>query len=152
MSKRNSSKAMNNAEKINVEEKFDEAINGMTVICKAQIRNVDRIDNFVDTYQSLVNWDLDASIPAVHDQIEEQRKIYDTALETIEGLKLEDFQKKEMDDPIAPFIPDRHGIENKQDMFDAFMIYTLLRPYGERIEHLHRLVLETMEQNGETIE
>lgn len=139
------------APKIDIEAKFAEAVEGMKLICKAQIRNVDRIDSLVGTYNDLDAWDLDTSIDAVQKAVDEEKKNYETALEVIEGLKLDDFKKKDMEDPIAPFIPDRFGITNMQEMYDAFTIFRCLRPYGEKIEQLHNLILESMESNGETI-
>lgn len=136
---------------IDIEARFNEAVEGMKLICKAQIKNVDRIDSLVGTYQDLINWDLAADIASVQAAVDEEKKNYETALDIIEGLKLGDFKKKEMQDPIAPFIPNRYGITNKQEMYDAFVVFKCLRPYGEKIEQLHSIVIEAMENNGETI-
>lgn len=130
-----------------VREKFDEAVEGMRIICKAQIRNVDRIDSLIETYDERKTWELDCSISKCQDCVGEKRKVLETAMEIIDGLRFEDFENEDMEDPVAPFIPDRFAVTDMEEMYDAYNVYRILRPYGERIEQLHRLVIESSEND-----
>lgn len=140
----------NNKPIVDVEKQFNEAVEGMKLIIRAQQRNVNRIDNMVECSVRLHDWELDDGIENVNKMIDLEEKEYDIAMDIVSGLKLEDFKKEDMDDPVAPFIPDRFGVQNRQEMYEAYVSYRCLRPLGERIENLHRLVIETIEQNEKT--
>lgn len=135
--------------KIDTKKEFDKAKESMILIIKAQIKNLDRIDALVDAYNAMHSFGIEATVNMAQATIEGMKVDAENLLEIIKDLKYEDFTKKDMDDPLSAFIPDRHGITTLENMFDAYSTWSIYRPFGEKIENLHALVYETLEAQGE---
>lgn len=136
--------------------KFDEAINALTVIVEAEIKHNNRIDrlaakvSFIKevTGQSLENIEVfkEAEILATV----ELESLLDIRDKIIPNLKFGHFQDKDMVNPVDDLIPGRFNINTIDEMLDRCVVWNTIRPYGERIENIHRLVIEGMEaiENG----
>lgn len=121
---------------------FDDAKEGLKVVINAAIRNCDRIDNLVDTWQEMKNWGMDPHINEANAICEGMKVDYENALDVVNDLKFEDFVQKDMEDPILPFIPDRHSITTIEQMYDAYTTFRVFRPIGEKLEQIHMVVYD----------
>lgn len=136
-------------------EKFDEAVSGLTMICTAQINNVNRIDNLFNTYDRLKELGLPGmvdnkndSIAYVQKMVDEEAKNYEIILEILEGLTLDEMIADKYKDPFEPFIPDRYGITDYEQMYLAYLTFVCIRPYGEKLEQLRNTLIEIKDSDN----
>lgn len=111
---------------------------------EVELRNSDRIDKLYGMYAERLEDDgCDASIKLAQQDCDTWKHYCEIALEIIDGITYEQMIDDEgWEDPVLPFIPDRHGIKEPEDMREAVLIFRCLRPLGEMIERDHFNMVE----------
>lgn len=129
-----------------LKNKFEESISGMVLVIDAAIRNSNRIDILVNAYETMDERGMEPDVHMAQVTVNQMADDLENLREIVSDLRFVDFCKEDMDDPFKPFIPDREGITTKEQMYDAYTTWEVYRPFGEKVENLHRMVFEEFQK------
>lgn len=137
------------AKEFDYEKHFNDAISAMTLLMKTKKRLMPRADTWISAYKELKDLDIPFEINDVEDVIASMDSTLDSMLSIIGKLKIDDFKKRDMDDPFKDLVPRWVAGDSAIKQANRYMRYMMIRPFGEKIEQLHALVVEEMEKRGE---
>ena len=126
---------------------FEEGKQALGIIVDAEIRNGDRVDEiFRMTRNILEAKGEEALLPEDLEQAKTLCKHrIEVLLETkeiIEELDFDAFKEKEVEDKFKEYLIYSSSIESIDDMIHGLMLFNTIRPYGERVENLHRSIYQ----------
>ena len=67
---------------------------------------------------------------------------YRSIAEIVRSFELEEFLKDEMMDYFKPLMPEVIDIETDNELFKAFLIFGIVKPWGEKMNALHHQMLD----------
>ena len=68
--------------------------------------------------------------------------VYETILAVVKDFELDEFLKEDMKDYFEDIMPKTDAIEKEEDLFNAFLVSGIVRPWGEKMNQLHYQMLD----------
>lgn len=67
---------------------------------------------------------------------------YENILEIVKEFELNEFLKEEMKDYFEKIMPKTNNIYTEEDMFKAYLLSGIIKPWGEKMTALHHQILD----------
>lgn len=72
--------------------------------------------------------------------------VYETILAVVKDFELDEFLKDDMRDYFEDVMPKADAVEKEEDLFNAFLVSGIVRPWGEKMTGLHHTMLDERDQ------
>jgi hypothetical protein len=134
-----------------IEETFENAKQAFITTADVAVELAHRVDNLVNIRKAYYEYyHADISEKGIPRDIIEKLKqwqnmtieCYKSIAKIVHSFELEEFLKDEMKDYFAPLMPVVEGIETDNDLFEAFLIFGIVKPWGEKMNALHHQMLD----------
>lgn len=134
-----------------IEETFDNA--KQVFINTAEVAAVvaGRIDNLVNIRKAAYDFwgdELNEKL-MTHKRVEQLKEwqgmtidCYEDILDIVKQFELKEFLKEDMKDYFQPIMPVPNDIANEKDLFEAYLIAGIVKPWGEKMTQLHHQMLD----------
>ena len=152
----NSDKFLKQPELPPIEETFDNIKQVMVNTAKVQIDIAGRIDNLMNIRNAAYGFygsETLANKFIMTERIDFFKKIqnvtteyYEKILEVVESFELAEFLEEDMKDYFEPITPKVEDIKNEDDLFMAFLVFDIIKPWGEKMTQLHHQMLDEQDQ------
>lgn len=131
-------------------ENWEQARSVELTIMETKLSNMHRVDNYMtvrDLRESYFEGE-ECTVAMVRGDIEFQANILSEVMEKFKSLSFEDFGKEDFEDPYQDLMADcGNGDEvvNWVDVYHELLKWQCIRPFGERLLNLNRLVAEGLQ-------
>lgn len=140
-----------------IEETFDNAKQAFVNTAEVAVEISKRIDNLINIRKAAYEFwgssfdDLfisDQCIKYLKSKLEMTTQTYEDILEIVKSFELEEFLKEEMKDYFSDIMPRVDDVETENDLFNAFLVSGIVKPWGEKMTSLHHTMLDEAKARG----
>lgn len=131
-------------------ENWEQARSVELAIMETKLSNMHRVDNYMtmrDLRESYFEDEM-CTVGMVRGDIEFQANILSEVMEKFKALSFEDFGKEDFEDPYQDLMADCGNgdqVANWVDVYHELLKWQCIRPFGERLLNLNRLVAEGLQ-------
>ena len=134
-----------------IEETFEKAKQAFVNTAEVAVVIANRIDNLLNIRKAYHEfWHADLRDRFIVSESMEFLKAkqamtvacYEEIAKTVEGFELDEFLKEDMKDYFEYLMPKCEEMESEDDLFDAFLIAGIVKPWGEKMTALHHQMLQ----------
>lgn len=133
-----------------IRENWEQARSVELTIMETKLSNMHRVDNYMtmrDLRESYFEGE-ECTVGMVRGDIEFQANILSEVMEKFKALAFEDFGKEDFDDPYQDLMADcgnEDEVVTWDDVYHELLKWQCIRPFGERLLNLNRLVAEGLQ-------
>lgn len=119
-------------------------------IMETKLSNMHRVDNYMtmrDLRESYFEGE-ECTVAMVRGDIEFQANILSEVMEKFKALSFEDFGREDFEDPYQDLMADcgnEDEVGTWEDVYRELLKWQCIRPFGERLLNLNRLVAEGLQ-------
>ena len=131
-------------------ENWEQARSVELAIMETKLSNMHRVDNYMtmrDLRESYFEGE-ECMVYMVRADIEYQANILSEVMEKFKALTFEDFGKEDFEDPYQDLMADcgnKDQVSDWEDVYHELLKWQCIRPFGERLLNLNRLVAEGLQ-------
>ena len=151
----NSSKFLKEPELPPIEETFDKAKTSFIRTAEVAVVVAQRVDNLINIRKAAHEFwgnSFDEKF-FVSDRMEYFKKLqgmtvgcYENILDIVNKFELDEFLKDEMKDYFEDIMPKTIDIISEEDLFEAYLLSGIIKPWGEKMTQLHYQMLDEQAQ------
>lgn len=141
-----------------IEETFDMAKTSFVRTAEVAVLVAGRVDNLINIRRAAIDfwgdW-LDAKYTS-RDKIGYCKELqamtvgcYENILDIVNSFELDEFLKEEMKDYFEVIMPKVDDIETEDDLFQAYLLSGIIKPWGEKMSQLHYQMLDEQKARQE---
>lgn len=133
-----------------IRENWEQARSVELAIMETKLSNMHRVDSYMtmrDQRESYFEGE-ECTVAMVREDIEYQANILSEVMEKFKALSFEDFGKEDFKDPYQDLMADcgdKDEVADWVDMYHELLKWQCIRPFGERLLNLNRLVAEGLQ-------
>lgn len=131
-----------------IEEVFATGKEGITLIVETNITTAKRVDNLLNIRDYALKFFEHSSFEPDIAYYKELQKIsvetYEKVLEIVKGMELDQFLPEELDDLFADIMPKAEDMLDEHDLCKAGIVYLSVKPYGNQIIRLHKMIQDEL--------
>ena len=146
-----------------LEETFDKMKQGFLMTAETAVVISDRIDNLINIRKAAYEfWGNDFKDEFITRECIQYLKAkqgmitacYENIVDVIKSFELEEFLKEDMKDYFFDLMPKCDDVETEEDLFNAFLVSGVVKPWGEKMTQMHHQMLDeqgqrkAMEEDG----
>jgi len=161
---KNSNKFLKQPELPPIEETFDKMKQGFLMTAETAVVISDRIDNLINIRKAAYEfWGNDFKDKFITRECIQYLKAkqgmitacYENIVDVIKSFELEEFLKEDMKDYFFDLMPKCDDVETEEDLFNAFLVSGVVKPWGEKMTQMHHQMLDeqgqrkAMEEDGD---
>lgn len=132
------------APKFDVGKEFDQAKETLKLTVETEHKIVTRADRWLDlarVRKEFFGMECMPRIKVVQEDVQFMKDLYKMVLDEIEGLTFE--KLKEDDNYMAKLLPaNKSSYGDWEECYRDYLAFNAIRPYGEKLANLHRLIVE----------
>ena len=147
----NSDKFLKQPELPPIEETFENAKQAFVNTAEVAVELSERIDNLLNIRKAAYEfWGSEFDnkfiaserISYLKDKQDMVTAVYKQIVEIVKSFELEEFVKEDLKDYFNVIMPKSKAVDSERDLFDAFLIFGIVKPWGEKMSQLHYQMLD----------
>lgn len=142
-----------------IEETFDNAKQAFKNTAEVAIVIAGRIDNLINirkAYEEFWGEKPENRFANPIDYLKEKQNLtklcYENIADIVNSFELEEFLREDMKDYFDPIMPKSDDMISSEDLFDAFLLVGIIKPWGEKMTALHHQMLDEQDARKPVVE
>lgn len=141
-----------------IEETFDKAKTSFVRTAEVAVVVAGRVDNLINIRKAAYDfWGSEIECKyTMADRMKYYKKLqamtvgcYENILNIVNDFEIDEFLKEEMKDYFDSIMPKVADIDTEEDLFEAYLLAGIIKPWGEKMTQLHYQMLDEQKARQE---